>query len=95
MDFWDGSRGVVYGDAVNGQLRVLRTEDGGSSWMLVPQLAMRGAAFGGVHLADTGGRARLAVGPGGADLSVDGGRSWRTVNGGSWWGIGSVSSDGT
>ncbi len=82
-------------DAEARTANVARTTDGGQSWTPLPQLAMQGAAFGGVHLAGTGGRALLAVGPGRADLSVDGGRSWRTVNGGSWWGIGSVGSDGT
>ena len=95
----DDRVGTAFGgnlaDAEARTANVARTTDGGQSWTPLPQLAMRGAAFGGVHLAGTGGRALLAVGPGGADLSVDGGRSWRTVNGGSWWGIGSVGSDGT
>jgi photosystem II stability/assembly factor-like uncharacterized protein len=36
MDFWDERRGVAYGDAVNGALRVLLTDDGGRSWRRVP-----------------------------------------------------------
>ena len=36
MDFWDDRRGIVYGDAVAGALRVLVTEDGGATWRLVP-----------------------------------------------------------
>ena len=36
MAFWDARRGVVYGDAVDGELRVLRTEDAGKTWTLVP-----------------------------------------------------------
>ena len=32
FDFWDEQRGLVYGDAVAGALRILLTEDGGRSW---------------------------------------------------------------
>lgn len=35
LAFWDAQRGIVYGDAVNGELRILRTEDGGSTWRLL------------------------------------------------------------
>ncbi len=35
MDFWDASRGIAYGDAVAGQLRVLVTSDGGANWRRV------------------------------------------------------------
>src|SRR5688500_4155588 len=46
LDFWDGRRGVVYGDAVDGQLRILRTEDGGRSWRLVPGAGLPAALSG-------------------------------------------------
>jgi photosystem II stability/assembly factor-like uncharacterized protein len=36
LSFFDGRRGLAYGDAVRGELRVLRTEDGGETWSLVP-----------------------------------------------------------
>lgn len=32
MDFWTPARGAVYGDAVEGDLRILRTVDGGEHW---------------------------------------------------------------
>jgi photosystem II stability/assembly factor-like uncharacterized protein len=35
MDFWDGKRGLVYGDEVNGQLMILETTDG-EHWSLIP-----------------------------------------------------------
>ena len=35
LDFWDERRGIVYGDAVEGVLRILLTEDGGRSWRRV------------------------------------------------------------
>jgi photosystem II stability/assembly factor-like uncharacterized protein len=46
MAFWDARRGVVYGDAVDGELRILRTEDGGRSWRLVPQSGLPAALPG-------------------------------------------------
>lgn len=68
---------------------VARTTDGGRTWTALPPLRMLGAAYGGVHIPDTDGRALLAVGPGGVDASLDGGQTWRTVDGRAWWGIGS------
>jgi photosystem II stability/assembly factor-like uncharacterized protein len=35
LSFFDDRRGLVYGDAVNGELRILRTTDGGEHWSLV------------------------------------------------------------
>ena len=46
FDFWDGQRGVAYGDAVDGELRVLVTDDGGRNWRLVPQSALPAAQSG-------------------------------------------------
>lgn len=36
LAFWDGRRGAVYGDALNGQLAILTTADGGETWTRVP-----------------------------------------------------------
>jgi photosystem II stability/assembly factor-like uncharacterized protein len=36
LDFWDHRRGMAYGDAVDGELRILITEDGGEHWARVP-----------------------------------------------------------
>lgn len=46
LDFWDDRRGLAYGDAVDGTLRVLRTGDGGATWARVPDDALP-AAFPG------------------------------------------------
>jgi len=35
LSFFDSQRGLVYGDAVDGELRILRTTDGGDHWSLV------------------------------------------------------------
>lgn len=36
MSFWDVNTGVAYGDAVDGVLFILRTQDGGVTWERVP-----------------------------------------------------------
>ena len=36
MDFWDGRRGLVYGDEVDGRLMILETTDG-EHWSLIPE----------------------------------------------------------
>ena len=72
---------------------VARTTDGGRTWTLLPHLAMAGAAYGGVAVPGTDGRALVAVGPGGADVSLDGGRSWTTLDARAWWGVGASGPD--
>lgn len=37
MDFWDENTAVTYGDAIDGELRLIRTTDGGRHWLPVPQ----------------------------------------------------------
>jgi photosystem II stability/assembly factor-like uncharacterized protein len=46
FDFWSADRGVLYGDAVDGELRVLTTVDGGRSWDRVPSEALPAAQPG-------------------------------------------------
>ncbi|MEQ9422800.1 MAG: photosystem II stability/assembly factor-like protein [Cyclobacteriaceae bacterium] len=36
MDFWDENRGVAFSDPIDGKFVVIRTEDGGDSWMAIP-----------------------------------------------------------
>ncbi|MBL0170445.1 MAG: hypothetical protein IPP90_06865 [Gemmatimonadaceae bacterium] len=40
MDFWDAKRGLVIGDAVDGNISMLRTEDGGAHWTRVPAASL-------------------------------------------------------
>ena len=72
LDFWDERRGVAYGDAVDGGLRILLTEDGGRSWRMVdpgrlppPAGAEGGFAASGTCVATgPGGRAWIGTGAG-------------------------------
>jgi photosystem II stability/assembly factor-like uncharacterized protein len=40
FDFWDANRGIVIGDAVNGQIAMLTTTDGGAHWTRIPAAAL-------------------------------------------------------
>ena len=99
LSMMDDRNGTAFGGnlAVNEERtdNLARTTDGGATWRPLPPLAMVGPAYGGVHVPGTGGRALLAVGPGGLDLSLDGGVTWRTLDPRAWWGVGSVGPSAT
>jgi len=87
LDFWDQDRGMAYGDAVDGGLRVLLTADGGRTWSLVPGSALPAAqeGEGGFAASGTcaetapGGLAWIAAGNAGRTRvfrTTDYGRSW-------------------
>ena len=91
MDFWDERRGVVFGDAVEGRLRVLLTDDGGRTWARVPNerlpAALPGeggfAASGTCLIAGPEGRAWIATGNGTRSRVLqtsDYGRSWTATD---------------
>jgi photosystem II stability/assembly factor-like uncharacterized protein len=88
FDFWDSQRGLVIGDAIDGQIAVLRTSDGGVTWqriasdLLPPAQAGEGsfAASGTCLVTRPGGRAWAVMSN--ADYgrllsTVDYGRTWR------------------
>ena len=90
MAFWDSRRGVAYGDAIEGELFVLRTEDGGASWVRVPESglppAQEGeggfAASGSCVATGSGGRAWIATGNGARARVLrteDEGRTWQSI----------------
>ena len=90
MAFWDSKRGIAYGDAIDGGLFVLRTDDGGASWVHVPEgglpPAQEGeggfAASGTCVTTGRGGRAWIATGNGERARVLrteDEGRTWQSV----------------
>ena len=90
MAFWDSERGLAYGDAIEGELFVLRTEDGGGSWLRVPpgvlppaQTGEGGFAASGTCLTTgSGGGAWIATGNGERARVLrteDEGRTWQSV----------------
>jgi photosystem II stability/assembly factor-like uncharacterized protein len=87
LGFWDAKRGLAVGDAVGGQLPILITGDGGSSWARVPTAqvppALKGEgafAASGTCLITLGGRyAWIGTGAGERArvlATVDGGNNW-------------------
>ncbi len=91
MAFWDSRRGIVYGDQVDGGLFVLRTENGGATWVRVPESGLPAAqegeggfaASGSCVTTASGGRAWIATGNGERARVLrteDEGRTWRSVS---------------
>src|SRR5690606_22129606 len=84
MAFWNGSRGLVVGDSVDGRFVILRTSNGGETWARVPEeglppaLAEEGAfAASGTNIAVQGMRhAWIGLGSGRVLRTVDGGETW-------------------
>jgi photosystem II stability/assembly factor-like uncharacterized protein len=91
MAFWDADHGIAFGDSIDGQFFVLRTENGGREWARVPQdrlppaLPNEGAfAASGTNIALVG-RERVWIGTGAAARarvlrSSDGGRTWQVAD---------------
>ena len=91
LDFWDENRGLLYGDSVDGEIRVLLTADGGATWTRVdPErlpVALPGeggfAASGTCVDAGEGGRAWIGTGAGTRARALrteDYGDSWSAVD---------------
>ena len=91
FDFWSADRGVLYGDAVDGGLRVLTTDDGGRTWRRVPASALPDAQAGEGGFAASGlcvetrpgGHAWIAAGNAPRARvfhSADWGRSWSAAD---------------
>ncbi|MGD8495542.1 MAG: hypothetical protein PVF05_05080 [Gemmatimonadales bacterium] len=91
LDFWDRRFGLAYGDAVDGELRVLETSDGGKTWSLLggdvlpdAQLEEGGFAASGTCVV-TGANGRAWIATGNARLSRvlhtdDWGDSWTVAD---------------
>ncbi len=88
MDFWDDKRGLVIGDALDGTIAMLRTDDGGTHWTRVPATSLPPAQPGEGSFAASG--TCLVTGKGGHAWIVastpqharllhtsDYGRTWR------------------
>lgn len=85
LSFWDARRGLLYGDSVEGELRVLATDDGGESWRHVEALPPAGEGEGGFAASGTcvatRGADRAWIATGNADPA----RVLRTTDGGATW----------
>ena len=84
MAFFDANRGIAFSDSVDGQLVILRTENGGAAWTRVPTAGLPPAldnegafAASGTNVAVIG-RDRVWIGTSVSRVlrSTDGGRTW-------------------
>lgn len=84
MAFWDVERGLAFSDSVDGQLVILRTDDGGKAWRRVPAQGLPPAldnegayAASGTNVA-VWGRDHAWIGTSRSRVlrSTDGGRTW-------------------
>jgi photosystem II stability/assembly factor-like uncharacterized protein len=91
LDFWDAERGAVYGDAIDGELRILTTTDGGRTWGRVPasDLPVAVGSEGGFAASGTcltlrpGGLAWIGTGAGERARALrtsDWGRTWEAAD---------------
>ncbi len=74
MDFWDGDRGIAYGDPIGGVMQLLETRDGGLSWQNISELAGLQVTDGEAGFAASGTGIRLLQG-GHAFIATGGRRS--------------------
>ncbi|HEY5692637.1 MAG TPA: photosystem II stability/assembly factor-like protein [Cyclobacteriaceae bacterium] len=88
MDFWNSNEGLIYGDAINGKMLLLRTKDGGNTWtelISAPELEEGEASFA---ASGTGIRcfedSKVIIATGGKKsrlwMSEDKGETWRSIN---------------
>jgi len=89
IEFWDDEQGLAFGDSFNGELFVLKTADGGRSWIRIDarQLPPAGEGEGGFAASGTciasrpGGKAWIGTGAGGNSRIIftsDYGDSWES-----------------
>ena len=71
-------------------VRVVRTDDGGRTWITVASPGFAGAVYGLAVVPGLPG-ALVAVGPGGAAYSVTDGASWTALDSASYWSVGFAS----
>ena len=90
MDFWDESRGIIYGDAIDAYPYILLTMDGGQSWQRADTTNMPKAGKGEGGFAASGtcvttgnsGLAWIATGAAGNSrilLTEDYGKNWKSI----------------
>ncbi|REE01743.1 beta propeller repeat protein [Marinoscillum furvescens] len=87
IEFWDDQKGLAFGDSFDGELFVLKTEDGGETWSRIDPATLPAAGEGEGGFAASGtciavqpeGKAWIATGAGGNArvlMTQDFGNSW-------------------
>jgi photosystem II stability/assembly factor-like uncharacterized protein len=90
IDFWDKQKGIIYGDAINGNMLILKTIDKGNTWSLLPKQNRPTLKKGEFSFAASGtgircyGNKNVIISTGGKPSrlfsSVDKGLSWKSIN---------------
>lgn len=90
MDFWDEKRGIIFGDPISHKMQLLRTQDGGQSWVNISSNLELEMAVGEAGFAASGtsikalwdGPTWIATGGAVARIyySHNYGRSWKRFN---------------
>lgn len=91
MDFWNSNHGIAFGDPVNDQFYLIKTQNGGVSWELIRPQNMPPALSGEAGFAASGtsitcyGDSTVWIGTGGAEKarvfkSTDRGLNWEVYN---------------
>jgi len=89
FDFWDARRGLVIGDEVNGEIMILETRDGGTTWIRVRSSSLPPAIRGEGSFASSG--TCLVTRPGGhAWISTTKSRVLHTADYGTTWSVATV-----
>lgn len=84
LGFWDGNRGLMIGDEVDGEIMMLETHDGADHWSRVPSASLPAAIQGEGSFASSG--TCLVTRPGGrAWVSTTKARVLRTADYGRTW----------
>lgn len=88
IDFWNSKEGIVYGDPIEGRMMLLRTADGGNTWLELPTTSRPLLNSGEASFAASGtgiqclGKSELIIATGGMTSrlfrSTNKGKSWRT-----------------
>lgn len=108
IDFWNENEGLAYGDAIDGKMLILQTNDGGSSWTELTNRPALNEGEGSFAASGTGirciGKKKVIIATGGVIsrlwVSEDKGNTWNTIEppitqGESTTGIYSVAIDGS
>lgn len=91
MDFWDNKSGIAFSDPVDGELFIIRTNDGGDTWQKLPNISIPKTLKGEAGFAASGtgivcvGDSTVFIGTGGSAIarifkSNDRGRTWSVIN---------------
>ena len=89
LSFLDDANGVAFGGTLGGAdsafANVIRTTDGGRTWVLTGGQALGGVVYGGSVVPGAATLTLVAVGPSGTAMSADGGATWRQMNEANTW----------